>query len=69
MSGLTNVSLEDEVRILGRALKRTLRPDLGFAVLLFDFGPKGHVAYLSNADRESLAVVLEAMAVRLRAAS
>lgn len=36
---------------IGVELKATLPKDVGFAVLVFDFGGKGNLAYVSNAHR------------------
>lgn len=39
---------------IGVELKAALPKDVGFAVLVFDFGPKGNLAYVSNAHRADM---------------
>jgi len=36
------------------ALERMFGTRVGFALLVFDFGAKGHMAYLSNSQREDM---------------
>jgi hypothetical protein len=43
---------------MGGELKRSLPAGVGFAVLVFDIGEKGNLAYVSSAERRSM---LEAM--------
>ncbi len=44
----------EAARTIGAELKRSLPPGVGFAVLVFDIGEKGNLAYVSNAERTSM---------------
>lgn len=39
---------------IGDELKAATPPGIGFAVLMFDFGETGNLAYVSNADRQDM---------------
>jgi hypothetical protein len=41
-------------RKIGRELKQSMPEGVGFAVLVFDFGGKGNLAYVSNAQRPDM---------------
>lgn len=43
-------------RVIGRELQKVLPREagVGFAVLVFDFGGRGNLAYVSNAERSSM---------------
>ncbi len=45
-------------RRIGRKMKQQLPPGVGFALLVFDFGEKGNLAYVSNADRADMLVAM-----------
>ena len=55
--------LESSARMLGRAFDSILRErhgeKIGFAVLVFDFGEDGGLAYLSNARGEDVIKMLQ----------
>lgn len=55
----------EAARSIAAELKSKLPPGVGFAVLLFDIGAKGNLAYVSNAQRSSM---LEAMREFIRTA-
>lgn len=56
--GSLEILAAESARRIGGELKRSLPAGVGFAVLVFDIGAKGNLAYVSNADRASM---LEAM--------
>lgn len=62
--------LEDHIRGIGGILREAVTdlggPSLGFALLLFDFGDKGSIAYTSNAKRLDMINALEELAAKLR---
>lgn len=44
----------ESARRIGKELKASLPPGVGFAVFVFDIGAKGNLAYVSNAERNSM---------------
>jgi hypothetical protein len=57
---------EDELRKLGRILKRELEgTGLGFALLIFDLGERGHMSYMSSAHRADMIEALRELVARL----
>lgn len=46
--------LEALQRRIARQIQSMLPDSVGFTFLLFDFGPGGHLAYMSNADRDDM---------------
>jgi hypothetical protein len=56
--GTLEILANESARKIGRELKASLPPGVGFAVLVFDIGRKGNLAYVSNAERTSM---IEAM--------
>lgn len=50
--------LEENTAALGREIGSRLPDGIGFAFFMFDFGPGGNLAYVSNANREDIAEVL-----------
>ncbi len=44
----------DELRAAAQKLKRVMPNGVGFAVLVFDCGDKGNLAYVSNAERADM---------------
>ena len=52
------LDLERLARELGAAARRIIPKNTGFAVLVFDFGGKGHMTYVSNAQRADMIVAL-----------
>jgi hypothetical protein len=51
---------------LGDVLKART-PGVGFALLLFDFGGKGDIAYVSNANSEDMIEALDELLGNLKA--
>jgi hypothetical protein len=57
---VTPAQLEAPLKQIAKALEEALpkmvgvAERVGFAVFLFDFGPKGSMAYVSNASREDM---------------
>lgn len=45
-------------RVLAEGLAQALPAGTGFALLLFDFGEHGHLAYASNGSREDMIAAL-----------
>jgi hypothetical protein len=66
------LQLEEHIRGIGGILRDAVNdlggPSLGFALLLFDFGDKGSIAYSSNASRLDMVNALEELTDRLRLA-
>jgi hypothetical protein len=64
------LQLEDHIRGIGGILRDAVTdlggPGLGFALLLFDFGDQGGIAYTSNASRRDMINALEELTARLR---
>ncbi len=56
--GVLELLAVESSRRIGDELKRSLPAGVGFAVLVFDIGARGNLAYVSNAERASM---LEAM--------
>ncbi|MEP6651803.1 MAG: hypothetical protein ABJA82_00500 [Myxococcales bacterium] len=48
-------------RAVGNALKDVMPEGVGFALVMFDFGPGGSLAYCSSAQREDMIKVLAEM--------
>lgn len=46
--------LEETARDIGRTIAEATPEGAGFVLVLFDFGPGGHMTYLSNARREDM---------------
>lgn len=44
---------------IGRAIKEHLPKNVGFVLLMFDFGEDGFMNYLSNADRKAMIISLK----------
>jgi hypothetical protein len=51
--------------IIGDAVRQTAGPGVGFCLMLFDFGPRGALSYLSNAERDDMIKVLDEFKTRL----
>lgn len=43
---------EEKLREVGKIIKTTLPPHLGFTLLLYDYGEGGATFYMSSANRE-----------------
>lgn len=54
MSGAERDEIEAKCRELAPIIDRRLPPGCGFALLIFNFGERGGMAYISNAERESM---------------
>lgn len=54
----------------GRSMRLTIESDLGkgigFAMILFDFGPSGSLAYAANAERADMIKTLQELIEHLR---
>lgn len=64
-SGLTRAELEAACASLGRTIGKVVPPGAGFAFLLFDFGERGNMSYVSNAQRESMIEALHGLIAHL----
>ncbi len=51
--------VEERLAEIGKILGENLPPDVGFAVLLFDRGPRGFMHYLSNCNRKDVIAALK----------
>ena len=57
---------KNDVEALANALRGALEgTGTGFTLLLFDFGPRGTMAYASNAERRDMIAALEELVVQL----
>ncbi len=52
--GTLEILAAESARRIADELKRSLPRGVGFAVLVFDFGPGGNLAYVSNAERADM---------------
>lgn len=59
--------LEAYARQIAEALSEALPEGLGFALLLFNFGEGGNLAWISNARREDMVRALREQLARLEA--
>lgn len=59
--------LETTARRCANKIRTDLPPGAGFALLVFDFGPRGFMAYISNAEREDMIRALREQIARLEA--
>ena len=46
------------LRTLAVLIEEQLPPGMGFGLLMFDFGPKGSMFWISNADRADMVKVM-----------
>jgi hypothetical protein len=64
------LQLEEHCRVIGGLLRNAVSdlggPRIGFALLLFNFGDGGSIAYMSNAERRDMINALEELIARLR---
>lgn len=59
------LELEEACAALARPLAQALPEGVGFALLLFDFGSGGNMAYVSNANREDMLAAQQEMIAKL----
>lgn len=52
------VRIEEACKEIGESLAEAMPSTIGFALLMFDFGEKGSLAYCSNAMREDVVAML-----------
>ena len=57
--------LEAKARSIGKRIGGALPAGVGFCLVLFEFGPGGHLTYVSNGDRESTVNMLKELQVTL----
>lgn len=67
---MTAAQIEEMVRLLGEGVGRSLDDTfgvqrVGYAVLLFDFGDDGTLAYTSNGDRGDMIRALRELLTKL----
>lgn len=53
-TGLLRQELERQCREIAEAIQHLMPPGAGFALLLFDMGEEGNMAYVSDARREDM---------------
>lgn len=51
--------LKNILKDIGREIKKDLPQDVGFTLLVFDYGEEGNLFYLSSADRSSMVATLK----------
>ena len=56
---MTEDELEQQCAKVGEKIGVHLPPGFGFALILFDFGERGNLAYMSNGEREDMLRVLQ----------
>lgn len=61
--------LESQARELGKVLAGECPAGVGFALLIFDFGETGNLAYVSNGERADVVKAIEELLERLRVPS
>ena len=61
----TRAELEANARDVGAAIAACMLPGTGFVFIAFDFGAKGNMAFLSNAQREDTIALLRELADKL----
>ena len=61
------LELEANCAELGRLLRKGMGPGVGFALVLFDFGPKGSMAYTGTGVRQDVIKMLAELLDKLRA--
>lgn len=60
------IRMEEHARGIGQVLKDAMPPGIGFALVLFNFGPDGWLTYLSNGDRADMIKCLEETLQKIR---
>lgn len=51
---MTKAELEKRTEMLGRAVGKQLPEGVGFALVTYDIGETGHMAYIANGDRHDV---------------
>lgn len=59
--------LEEQCAAAGRELAAACPAGVGFALLMFDFGEGGNIAYFSNGRREDMIRALEELLAKWKA--
>ncbi len=59
--------LEESARAVAKQIGASMRPGVGFALFVFDFGEKGNLAYISNAQRVFMVKAVEEWLLRQHA--
>lgn len=59
---MTRADLERTCQALGHTIGKGLPEGVGFTLLMFDYGEKGNLAYISSAKREDMVHTLREMA-------
>lgn len=54
-----NTEIETVLRRIGEDLKRQMPPNVGFTLLMFDYGENGNMFYLSSAQRADMIKAME----------
>lgn len=66
-TGLRADELEHSARYLARKIKALLPGGAGFALLIFDLGGPGNIAYCSSAQRQDMVKALKELVENLEA--
>lgn len=64
---ITREELENEVAYIAKALVAALPPGVGMALVLFDFGEAGSMAYASNGTRQDMIEMFRELLRKLEA--
>ena len=54
-----NEKAEEALKKVGNAIKETIPEGMGFALLVFDYGEKGNMFYISSAERKDMIAAME----------
>jgi len=61
----TRLALERFCTDVGRAIAKAMPAEAGFALLVFDYGPRGSMTYTSSAQRSDMIKALRELISRL----
>jgi hypothetical protein len=59
--------MEASARKLGKKIGDALPSTVGYCLLVFDFGPGGHLTYISNSDRGDMLRALDEFKLKMEA--
>jgi hypothetical protein len=54
-------ALENHARVIADELRAKMLPGVGFCLIMFDFGERGNLAYMSTGDRRDTIATLREM--------
>ena len=59
------LELEEMCRVLGRKIGAGLPKGVGFALVIYDFGEGGSMAYMANAKRDDMIKMFKELVAKL----